>query len=558
MADDDTLQAEQWKRRYYDGLEQLDKREKVWARTEDLLRHAISRLTLAAEGLDERLDDQLVAVRNAFRDKTDSSVLHQRVEAMSETLLRLEQKKKSTRTAKPVTPSLTRLLDRLDLPKGLGRKTKALREHLADIPMNNNIDPLLNEFAGLLQEAFTLLDASAGSTSASAGTGNEGGILRKLFGKSPSTAAKVDAPGAVTAPSAPSAPSAPNTPVSLQEMLLQLLERLSLPAELAPRVDAIKIRLEEVESANDWARILEDIAGLIAEMRNLVQKEQREIEDFLQQLTDRLQELDLNLQGAQEVRSASQQDGAALNQTVQDHVREIETSVRDATSISELKQSVQQRLDALRGHLKEYRNTEDQRQQQMGQQLETLTSRLSSLENEATVLRQRISIEHSQALLDTLTGIPNRLAYQERSAQELARWKRFKTPLSLFVWDVDNFKRINDTYGHKAGDKVLVTIAQLLQQQIRETDFLARYGGEEFIMLASGADLTAARELAEKLRQAVATCGFHFRNDSVPITISCGISEFRNNDTPEQVFERADKAMYRAKQGGRNQVVCDK
>lgn len=552
MADDDTLQAEQWKQRYYDGLEQLDKKEKVWARTEDLLRHAISRLTLAAEGLDERLDDQLVAVRNAFRDKTDSGVLHQRVEAMSETLLRLEQKKKSTRAKKPVTPSLTRLLDRLELPKGLGRKTKALRERLADIPKNNDIDPLLNEFAGLLQEAFTLLDASTGNASAS--TSNDGGILRKLFGKSPPTANKVDAPDTVMAPVSTNTPS---TPISLQEMLLQLLERLSLPAELASRVDAIKTRLEEVESANDWARILEDIAGLIAEMRNLVQKEQREIEDFLQQLTDRLQELDLNLQGAQEVRTASQQDGAALNQTVQDHVRDIETSVRDATSINELKQSVQQRLDALRGHLVEYRSTEDQRQLQMGQQLEVLTSRLSSLENEATELRQRISIEHSQALLDTLTGIPNRLAYQERSAQELARWKRFKTPLCLFVWDVDNFKRINDTYGHKAGDKVLITIAQLLQQQIRETDFLARYGGEEFIMLASGADLTAARELAEKLRQAVATCGFHFRNESVPITISCGISEFRNNDTPELVFERADKAMYRAKQGGRNQVVCD-
>jgi len=232
--------------------------------------------------------------------------------------------------------------------------------------------------------------------------------------------------------------------------------------------------------------------------------------------------------------------------------------VRDATSIGELKQSVQQRLDALRSHLDTYRSTEGERQQQLSEQLSTLTTRLGTLETEATELRKRISAERSQALLDPLTGIPNRLAYQERSAQELARWKRFKTPLSLFVWDVDNFKRINDTYGHKAGDKVLVTIAQLLQQQIRETDFLARYGGEEFIMLASGADLTAARELAEKLRQAVATCGFHFRNDSVPITISCGISEFRNNDTPEQVFERADKAMYRAKQGGRNQVVCDK
>jgi len=540
MAEDDTLQAAQWKRRYYDSLEQLEKKEKLWVRTEDLLRRAISRLTLAAEGLDNTLDEQLESLRGAFRDKADGSVLYQRVEAMSETLLRLDQKKKAHRTKKATTPSLTRLLDRLELPKGLGRKTKALREHLADVP-GTNIDPLLNEFSGLLHEAFALVDANVGKSGDSSG-----GVLRKLFGKA---APAADQSGVPT--------TAAETPISLQEMLLQLLERLSLPAELNARVEGIKSRLEAVEGAADWARILEDIAGLIAEMRNLVQQEQREIEDFLQQLTDRLQELDLNLQGAHEVSSSAQQDGAALDRAVQDHVRDIESSVRNATSIGDLKQSVQQRLDALRSHLDVYRSTEDERQQQMSQQLSTLTTRLGALENEATELRKRISAERSQALLDPLTGIPNRLAYQERSVQELARWKRFKTPLCLFVWDVDNFKSINDTYGHKAGDKVLTTIAKLLHTQIRETDFLARYGGEEFIMLTSGAELNAAHELAEKLRKAVETCGFHFRGEAVTITISCGISAFRDGDSAESVFERADKALYRAKQAGRNQIICD-
>lgn len=544
MAEDDPLQAAQWKRRYYDSLEQLEKKEKLWLRSEDLLRRAISRLTLAAEGLDNTLDGQLESLRNAFRDKADGSVLYQRVEAMSDTLLRLDQKKKAGRTEKTATPSLTRLLDRLELPKGLGRKSKALREHLAAIP-GNNIDPLLNEFAGLLHEAFALVDANVGKSGDSGG-----GMLRKLFGKAARPEDQNDATAAAAA-----APVAP--PISLQEMLLQLLERLTLPAELNARVEGIKSRLEAVDGADDWARILEDIAGLIAEMRNLVQQEQREIEDFLQQLTDRLQELDLNLQGAQQVTSSAQQEGAALDRAVQDHVRDIESSVRNATSIGDLKQSVQQRLDALRSHLEVYRSTEGERQQQLSQQLTTLTSRLGALESEATELRQRISAERSQALLDPLTGIPNRLAYQERSTQEAARWKRFKTPLCLFIWDVDNFKRINDTYGHKAGDKVLTTIAGLLHTQIRETDFLARYGGEEFVMLTSGADVNAARELAEKLRKAVETCGFHFRGEAVTITISCGISAFHDGDSAESVFERADKAMYRAKQAGRNQIACD-
>lgn len=541
MADGDKLQAEQWKRRYYDSVEQLEQREKTWGRAEDLLRRAISRLTLAAEGLDQGLDEQLLAVRNAFRDKAESSVLYQRVEAMSDTLLRLEQAKQGTVAKTRQAPALTRLLDRLDLPHELARKTKALRGRLADTPQNNDIDFLLAEFASLLHEAFA---EPAADRLRSTG----GGILHRLFGK---TVASNVTPVAMT--DAARTASA----LSLQEMLLQLLERLSLPAELNPRVEIIKTRLEAADGAEDWTRILEDIASLTAEMRALAQREQREIEDFLHQLTDRLQELDMNLQGAQQVRSAAQQDGVALDRTVQEQVRDIETSVRDATSIGELKQSVQQRLDVLRGHLVEYRNTEDQRQQQMDRQLELLTSRLGQLENEATELRTRVSLEHRQALLDPLTGIPNRLAYQERSAQEVARWKRFQTPLCLFIWDVDDFKRVNDTYGHKAGDKVLTTIAALLHGQIRETDFMARYGGEEFVMLASGADLHAARELAEKLRLAVANCGFHFRGDAVPITISCGISTFRDGDTADRVFERADRAMYRAKQAGRNCVMSD-
>ncbi len=187
MAEDDQLQATQWKSRYYDSLEQLEKKEKLWVRTEDLLRRAISRLTLAAEGLDNTLDEQLESLRGAFRDKADGSVLYQRVEAMSDTLLRLDQKKKASRTEKATTPSLTRLLDRLELPKGLGRKTKVLREHLADVP-GSNIDPLLNEFAGLLHEAFALVDANVGKSDAG------GGMLRKLFGKAAPAADQSGAP----------------------------------------------------------------------------------------------------------------------------------------------------------------------------------------------------------------------------------------------------------------------------------------------------------------------------------------------------------------------------
>ena len=158
-------------------------------------------------------------------------------------------------------------------------------------------------------------------------------------------------------------------------------------------------------------------------------------------------------------------------------------------------------------------------------------------------------------MFDVLTGIPNRLAYEKKVAEEVARWKRFGHPLSVAVWDVDFFKKVNDTFGHKAGDKVLKTIAQLLNERIRETDFLARYGGEEFVMLLPGTKEEETLRLVNDLREKVASCGFHYHGDPVSITVSCGVSCFRENDNLETVFERADQALYRAKRNGRNQCV---
>jgi diguanylate cyclase len=174
------------------------------------------------------------------------------------------------------------------------------------------------------------------------------------------------------------------------------------------------------------------------------------------------------------------------------------------------------------------------------------------MEQEAERLRTRAREEHRQAMTDSLTGIPNRQAFEERMAEEFARWKRFHTPLALLVWDVDKFKDINDRYGHKAGDKVLKTLARTLHDSIRETDFLARFGGEEFVLLMTGAEAPALREVADKLRTAVGGCGFHFRGNSVQVTISCGIACFAEGDTPETVFDRADRALYHAKELGRD------
>jgi diguanylate cyclase len=156
---------------------------------------------------------------------------------------------------------------------------------------------------------------------------------------------------------------------------------------------------------------------------------------------------------------------------------------------------------------------------------------MEELESEARKLHARLLDERRLSLLDTLTGVPNRLAYEQRIADEIERWRRFAQPTCIAAWDIDRFKQVNDSYGHGAGDKVLTVVAECLANSIRTTDFVARYGGEEFVMILPGT------------------------TTPVSVTISCGITALCQGDTSEAAFERADKAMYKAKEAGRNRTV---
>jgi diguanylate cyclase len=151
-----------------------------------------------------------------------------------------------------------------------------------------------------------------------------------------------------------------------------------------------------------------------------------------------------------------------------------------------------------------------------------------------------------------LTGVHSRLAYNEQIIRELSRWDRYGTPFSYAILDIDHFKQVNDKYGHNAGDKALRLIAQLMQKQIRKSDTLFRIGGEEFVLLLTNTSLAKAEPLITKLRHGVAESGFHFKQERVELTLSAGITEATAEDSIQSIYERADAALYKAKDAGRN------
>ncbi len=162
-----------------------------------------------------------------------------------------------------------------------------------------------------------------------------------------------------------------------------------------------------------------------------------------------------------------------------------------------------------------------------------------------------------QASTDGLTDLANRRTFEEALATETSRTGRFGGTLALILADLDDFKQVNDRYGHQAGDDVLRAFARILRETVREIDLAARYGGEEFAVLLPQTDLAGAEQLAERLREALAArpLGVH-PHAGIVLTASFGVACFPQAETPAALFAAADEALYRAKSAGKNCVVC--
>lgn len=159
-----------------------------------------------------------------------------------------------------------------------------------------------------------------------------------------------------------------------------------------------------------------------------------------------------------------------------------------------------------------------------------------------------------RASTDPLTGLKNRRRFDEVMAREMFRAQRYGTPLSLVLYDVDHFKRINDAYGHVVGDKVLTQLSELIASRVRSTDELSRWGGEEFAILLPGADAGQAQAIAKSLRDLVSDVPF---DEVGTVTCSFGVAQFDGQESAEEFVARADAAVYRAKMNGRNRIELD-
>ncbi|SFP70287.1 GGDEF domain-containing protein [Pseudomonas borbori] len=605
--------AQRWKDKYLAGLEQQEVLERRWGARVDLLRRGLVRSSLAAEGADKAVDQCMQELREILRRDDMDGGLAALIPRLEKAVLDSEQRRQQR--VGQVSTALLALVDQLldlNLPREVRKPLKSYAkqldrraEQVRELPL------LLAELSTLQQQALAVLGHEQVERP---------GLFQRLFASSTpaipapqpvpqplqpamvplavdrpmaeatALAARPITPNAVRAaapvptanlldslplpaglltPTAPDCPEAavdeyalPSPPepgysaiaTHVETTLLGLLDELALPQHHQDQADLLRERILAGLNMYELVPVLDDLAVL---MLALADAGQHEFEGYLKQLNERLATFQGGLQDAHDGYTDSVSAARELDSELRQQVDGLHNSVQQATDLPSLKELVETRLNGLLGTMEQYQRQRDEREQLVAGRLQTLVERVANMEREAKGFRQHLEEQRQKALLDPLTALPNRAAWNERLDLEVARWQRYGGELLLAVVDIDHFKRVNDEYGHLAGDKVLKIIAGELHKRLRKTDFIARFGGEEFALLIPATPLAGGLQLLETLRAGIAACPFHFRGERVTITLSAGISAFASAERGEQVFERADQALYRAKRDGRNRVEAD-
>jgi len=188
-------------------------------------------------------------------------------------------------------------------------------------------------------------------------------------------------------------------------------------------------------------------------------------------------------------------------------------------------------------------------------ELQASRAELGETRGELKSIRDQLNEAREAVQHDPLTGVLNRRGMDIVLPREVARARRVNAPLSVGMVDLDHFKHINDTFGHQAGDRVLIHMTELMRSVLRETDLIVRYGGEEFLVILPDTDMPGARLVLDRLQEIVAKSPVIHEGRRITVGFSAGVAQFRDDDNGATLVLRADRALQGAKRGGRGQVV---
>lgn len=493
-----------WKDRYYKSLNELEQKEHQWQEDKNALLKNILKLGVSFQGSNEKVNQSLLVLKASLKH-SKNAIPFKEIENTVHTILTLDTELEHN-SANDEIDNFGYFIEELSKIDHFANTTGITKDKLEQL---NNTSQQIQVVDECIANLINVIEDNSSTQTA------------KSMGFSHT---------------------------------LALLDWISLNDKYQKHLNKLKRQLSELEDESNTAVILKRIAMLISNAYMEVQNEVTEMEAFLKKVTHQLGTISLVIAETQSFHKNSLSNSSSHSKDVTEKLLSMQNDVEQCHSLEQVKSVISDSIDVLQDNMDTYLDSESERVKATVDKNAELKQRLEVMEKETDTLRQTLSEEKQRSSTDALTGIANRFAFDNRLKQEIERYERYRNNLTICLIDIDKFKHVNDTYGHKAGDKVLKIVAEKCNTRIRKSDFFARYGGEEFALILPETTLDNAAKIAEDLRNEIEKSRFHYQGSEVPVTISCGLATFAKNNSSDEVFERADKALYQAKDDGRNLV----
>jgi diguanylate cyclase len=503
-----------WKKKYKEAALDIDKLEK--SQSNDQLRLAVSHMTLGLQGQSPDLDEALTSLRNTLNSPTQVPPSKKVITSIEKHVRKLDQSREDT--SQSITNAVIDWVHQLKKHLSVGSSELNTLAELESVTADSaerlyKLPPLINSLVAVQVKVLVATKAELSTAKSQLAVD----VDLSLIGSE----------------------------------LVQLIGVLNLTREGRKKAHDLVVSIEK-------GLTLELLTGVLAKVVELAQlaavTSNEDFENYLINLNTQLVEVQGFLEESHTEQATAGDAHKQLDQQVRHDVGAISKVVKDSHDLSELKMSVSSQLLEIVRAMDEFKRGEEDRDERLHARYNALMLHVSEMEEETKRVKAHMEEERLKARTDSLTGLPNRSAYDDHLNKEFERWGRYKQGFSVAIGDLDFFKRINDTYGHLAGDKVLRLISRVLSRNLRASDFVARFGGEEFVILMPATEAEEGAKAIEKLRESISKSPFNFHGKPVTITMSFGVTQTRESDTKDALFDRADAALYKAKQEGRNRV----
>lgn len=339
---------------------------------------------------------------------------------------------------------------------------------------------------------------------------------------------------------------------SVKPVVIRTLSDFKLSKECQDKLDQI---IDQIKQSDSRIVVFEAILQVFELLAIDLKKERKTAKSFLSSISRALNTVKTKVNLTIETSSSSQAKHQELNAALNKHLSAMAEYVNKSDSVDDIKNEITQDLEVLGKLFEDKIIHEKSSSSALEKQLEEMKLRVSQLEEESKTFEVRLQKQLKRSMQDALTRLGNRAAFDEYFAQQMVRYNAKPFELAIVVIDLDDFKRINDTYGHTAGDKTLQVIANTLRKNFPKDIFVGRYGGEEFVIIFNNLDKDQLIEKLDSLRKKVALLPFSFKKNKVSITTSIGCTHVKSGDNVHQAFERADQALYQSKNEGKNRIT---